>query len=100
MAQVQYANNSLYAKTPVYGKFLDIAQFSTIPVKIDDILFTVNKIYAYRPDLLAFDLYGESALWWVFALRNPNVIQDPIFDMRPGVRIFLPKKDVLPSIVR
>jgi len=31
-------------------------------------------------------------LWWVFAIRNPNVIQDPIFDFQPGVIIYIPQK--------
>ena len=51
----------------------------------------VNHAYQYRPDLLALDLYEDSALWWVFAQRNPNVIKDPIWDFRAGIKIFLPK---------
>jgi len=30
-------------------------------------------------------------LWWVFAARNPDVIQDPIFDLNAGVQIYIPK---------
>jgi hypothetical protein len=44
---------------------------------------------------LAFDLYGDANLWWVFAARNPNVIRDPIFDFLPGVRIYIPKKTTI-----
>ena len=58
----------------------------------DDVQFTINTVYQYRPDLLAHDLYGDSALWWVFAMRNPNVLKDPIFDFYPGVTIYIPKK--------
>ena len=49
------------------------------------------RTYNYRPDLLAFDLYNDSGLWWVFAQRNPSVIQDPVFDLQTGVQIYLPK---------
>jgi len=41
--------------------------------------------------LLAFDLYGTPRLWWVFAQRNPDQIEDPIYDFKPGVTIQLPK---------
>ena len=98
MATVQYDPISPYAKTGLYGNFLDIAVLPTLPKSPDDILFTVNKIYQYRPDLLSNDLYGDSGYWWVFAVRNPNVIQDPVFDMRPGVQIYLPKKETLTNL--
>ena len=58
-------------------------------------IWTIDRIYAYRPDLLAFDLYGTPRLWWVFAQRNPNEIEDPIYDFKPGVTIQLPKLTTL-----
>lgn len=97
MANIQYGNHSPYAKTQTFGNFLDVATLPNIPKKADDVLFVINKTYQFRPDLLAFDLYGDSALWWVFAMRNPNTIKDPINDMRPGMQIYLPKKDTLIS---
>jgi len=42
-------------------------------------------------------LYGDPALWWVFVIRNPNVLQDPIFDFQPGVTIYVPQKQNLTS---
>ena len=53
------------------------------------------RSYKNRPDLLAADLYGDAALWWVFAARNPNVLKDPLFDFRPGVTIYIPTKETL-----
>lgn len=97
---VQYDRNSPYFLTQFYGDFLDIATFPTIPAEFDDVLFTINKTYQFRPDLLAYDLYGDAGLWWVFALRNPNYIEDPIFDMNIGRRIFLPKKTSILSVIR
>jgi hypothetical protein len=94
-----YQRNSLYFQTPKFGKYLDLAVLPTIPKSADDVLTTLNKTYQYRPDLLAFDLYGDANLWWVFALRNPNVIYDPVFDMKPGVQIFLPRKESLTGII-
>ena len=99
MAEVTYARNSPYARTKFYGNFLDVAQFSNIPKNADDVVFEINRTYQYRPDLLAFDLYGDANLWWVFALRNPNTIKDSIFDMRAGTKIYLPKKSILDSLL-
>jgi len=98
MSKVQYEPTSPYYKTGLYGNFLDIATLPVLPKKPDDILFVVNKIYQFRPDLLSNDLYGDSGYWWVFAVRNPNVIQDPVFDMKLGVQIYLPKKDTLTNL--
>jgi len=96
--KVAYAVTSPYFNTDLYGDYLDVANIPAIPKLNDDVLFAVNKIYQYRPDLLSFDLYGTVGYWWVFAARNPNVIQDPIFDMRPGVQIYLPKKETLNNL--
>jgi hypothetical protein len=99
MATPQYGNHSPYANTKFFGNFLDVAELPTITKQPDDVLFTINKTYQYRPDLLAFDLYGDADFWWVFAMRNPNTIKDPIGDMKPGTQIFLPKKDTLTSVL-
>ena len=99
MANTTYSKQSVYANTEFSGKFLDVANFPLVPKLADDVLFTVNKTYQFRPDLLAFDLYGDSRLWWVFALRNPNVIEDPIFDMLTGTTIYIPKKENLRALV-
>jgi hypothetical protein len=99
MAQVTYARNSPYGKTPFYGNFLDLANFPDIPKNADDVIFEINRTYQYRPDLLAYDLYGDANLWWVFALRNPNSVRDPVFDMRIGSKIYLPKKSTLSEII-
>jgi len=100
MSTVQYSKNSPYSKTEFYGAYLDIATLPSIPKAVDDVLFTINRTYQYRPDLLAFDLYGDAGLWWVFALRNPNTVKDPIFDMKINTRIYLPKKATLDSVVK
>jgi hypothetical protein len=44
-----------------------------------------------RPDLLAYDLYSDSRLWWVFAQRNSNRIKDPVFDFVAGTVIYIPQ---------
>ncbi len=60
-------------------------------IEDDDQSYTIERTYAYRPDLLAYDMYGTPRLWWVFAQRNPDKIEDAIYDFKPGVTIQLPK---------
>jgi hypothetical protein len=86
-----YSKLSPYYTTPFDNGYLDIMSFRDIPGETDDILFTVTKNYEYRPDLLAYDLYNEVGLWWVFAVRNKAIILDPIYDLEAGVQIYLPK---------
>ena len=92
---ITYSKTSPYAKTDMYGFFLDVANLPSIPIDQSDVQYQIDIIYGGRPDLLAYDLYGDPALWWVFAIRNPNVLQDPIFDFQPGVIIYVPKKQNL-----
>jgi len=94
-----YAKTSPYFTTNTFGngKFLDIMVNRPISQQVDDVTYQIDKIYEYRPDLLAYDLYGDSGLWWVFRSRNPNVIDDPIFDFRAGAVIMIPKKTTLVS---
>lgn len=95
---VQYSKASPYFATPTFGnKFLDLLAYRPIDKQPDDVSFTINGTYQFRPDLLAFDLYGDSALWWVFRSRNPNVIDDPVFDFQAGATIMIPKKETLVS---
>lgn len=90
---VNFSKSSPYYATEMYGEFLDVMKYRDIPKFKDDVLFTINKTYQYRPDLLAYDLYGDAELWWVFAIRNPNVLKDPLFDFTIGTGIYIPKKD-------
>lgn len=86
-----YSQTSPYFNTPENGISMDIFVPRPITAEQDDMTHTINRTYAYRPDLLAYDLYGTPRLWWVFAQRNLDVLQDPIYDFAPGVTIRLPK---------
>jgi len=89
----KYSNTSPYFETNQLPNNLDILTPRTITAEGDDQTYTIERTYAYRPDLLAYDLYGSPRLWWVFAQRNPDQIEDPIYDFKPGVTIQLPKKE-------
>ena len=95
MASTIYNKTSPYSQTQIYSFFLDVANIPNIPYAASDVLYQIDTIYQYRPDLLAYDLYGDANLWWVFAARNPNTIQDPTFDFLSGSSIFVPKKETI-----
>lgn len=97
MAKIGYTTTSPYYQTKTFGKFLDVMTNRSITAKADDILYSIDKVYEYRPDMLAFDIYGDASLWWVFSQRNPDVLKDPLFDFRSGVQIYIPKKTTLQS---
>lgn len=91
----RYNNQSPWADTPANNLYLELLEIRPVPAEADDFLYVIENQYKHRPDLLAFDVYGTSKLWWVFVQRNMEVIKDPIYDFRPGVKIYLPKKSNL-----
>ena len=89
-------NLSVYGKTDITPSgYLDILKPRPIPVAGDDVLYEILPAYTFRPDLLAFDLYGRKELWWVFAQRNIDILKDPIFDFVAGTEIYLPQGSLL-----
>jgi hypothetical protein len=94
---VEYNKTSPYYATNLSKGYLDLLAHRTIPAQADDILFEVTSAYEHRPDLLAYDLYEDVNLWWVFAVRNKNKIKDPVFDIVAGTKIYIPKITTLRS---
>jgi hypothetical protein len=94
-----YRNTSPWFNTPVEDNYLGIFSIRPVSAEPDDFFYTIESQYEYRPDLLAFDLYGETSLWWVFMQRNLDVIQDPIFDFTAGTKIFIPKNSSLRTVL-
>jgi hypothetical protein len=92
-----YNKASPYYLTTATNGYLDVLTYRNIPGLTDDILFSVTSNYENRPDLLANDLYGDVNLWWVFAVRNPSVIKDPVYDLVAGVQIYLPQLTTIKS---
>jgi hypothetical protein len=86
----KYSSTSPYYSTSNSNGYLDVINFRDIAATTDDVLFEVTSNYNNRPDLLAYDLYGDVNLWWVFAVRNKSIIKDPTFDLVTGVKIYLP----------
>jgi hypothetical protein len=97
ISSTTYKQSSAYYNTPTFdnNKFLDLLEYRPIPKEPDDILTAIPQNYDLRPDLFAHDLYGDSHLWWVFAVRNPNTLIDPLWNFTAGTPIYLPKKSTL-----
>jgi hypothetical protein len=87
-----YNKNSPWADTRQNNFYLDLLEIRPVPSEPDDFRYVIENQYRHRPDLLAYDLYGDPKLWWVFVQRNMDVIKDPIYDFEPGIVIYLPKK--------
>lgn len=101
MVDTLYPPTSPYYRTLAVspGNYLDMMVNVNIPKAVDDIYWTITLTYDNRPDLLAYDLYQDSRLWWVFASRNPNALVDPLFDFAVGTSIYLPKAALLQQVL-
>jgi hypothetical protein len=91
----RYTNSSPWSITRQNNFYLELLTIKPVPAESDDFLYEIENQYKHRPDLLAYDLYGDPKLWWVFVQRNMNTIKDPIYDFEPGTKIFIPKKSNL-----
>jgi hypothetical protein len=91
----KYPSTSPWATTRQNNLYLELLDIRPVPSESDDFLYVIENHYTHRPDLLAYDLYGNAKLWWVFVQRNMSVLKDPIYDFEPGVSIYIPKKSNL-----
>lgn len=96
---VQYSKKSSYALTGLREHYLDLMVNRPIPKLNSDVQLTIRQTYNLRPDLLAFDLYGDSELWWVFAQRNPDILKNPLIDFSVGTIIFVPTISTLRDVL-
>ena len=91
----QYLKTSPFFSSRQNKINLEVLNYRDIPHEVNDHSYVIAKEFAYRPDLLAYDLYGDQNLWWVFQNRNPDTLVDGIFDFKEGTTIRLPKKSTL-----
>ena len=99
---INYKNTSPYFNTPQRNfvvSYLDIINFRTIASDPSDTPIVVSPKFNQRPDLLANDLYGQPDLWWIFSMRNPNQLIDPIYDLVTDLEILVPTRQRLFSLL-
>jgi len=87
-----YKKTSPWYITKQNTLYLELLTLRSIPTSDDDFKYVIENQYRHRPDLLAFDLYQDAKLWWVFAQRNKSTLKDPIYDFSPGTTIFCPAR--------
>jgi len=87
-----YKKTSPWYITKQNTLYLELLTIRPILISDDDFKYVIENQYRHRPDLLAFDLYQDAKLWWVFAQRNRSILKDPIYDFSPGTTIFCPAK--------
>lgn len=92
---VQYSKKSSYGLTGLNDRYLDLMVNRPIPKLDSDAEIILSETYNMRPDLLAYDLYDDSELWWVFAQRNPDILKNPLIDFSVGTKIYVPTINTL-----
>lgn len=97
-----YKNTSPYFKTAQRNfvvEHLDFLSFREIPSDSSDLIIKVSPKFHQRPDLLSNDLYGTPDLWWIFVIRNPNQMIDPVYDLVTDLEIFAPSRQRIFSLL-
>ena len=86
---------SLYKKTNSNTYYLGYYKPINIPFDSSDIIIIVDSKYNHKPGKLAYDLYNNERLGWVFSYFNRDKINDIIFDLNEGMSIRIPTKQRL-----
>jgi len=95
------ASNSFIRNPEILLKqFMGINNLPSIRPSAADEEYLIDTAYDQRPDLLAHNIYGEPRLWWVFFLRNPDSLRDPLRDFSAGKTIILPSQQAVRRITQ
>jgi hypothetical protein len=95
MARINYPPSSPYAATPQTSWYIGNYVHRSIPSTNTDKPMLITKKYEYRPDVLSNDLYGTPVYYWVFYVRNRNLIKDPIWGLTTGLEIIIPTLETI-----
>tara|TARA_R110000772_G_scaffold60261_1_gene135966 strand:- start:4858 stop:5172 length:315 start_codon:yes stop_codon:yes gene_type:complete len=71
-------------------------EYPSIPEDINDI-YIISKS-TDRLDLLAFDYYKNSQLWWIISKANPDKVKRDSFFLNPGLQIRIPSQSNVSAI--
>lgn len=95
--------NSRFRDSKIYvdengNVFYETYEVRVIPYSEGDIYHEVTAGEEGRLDLLAFDYYGNPALWWIIAEANDIVV--PIKDVYAGLVLRVPDPSSVFSLSR
>ena len=92
-------NNSFYKKTKNDGFYLGLWEEISMPYDSSDYYMVIPTKYHLKPGSLAYELYGDSKLLWVFSVYNRDTINDILFDFTEGKIIRVPTKERLNKLL-
>lgn len=95
----KFDSNTFYGNCLNNGFFMGYYNHRNLPKSPTDYYYIIPTKYDLKPGLLAYDLYGDAQLLWVFSIFNRDILQDPLFDFRAGKIIRIPTKDRLEEIL-
>jgi len=93
-----YKRTSHLRQTSIRNGYAALYEPPLVPDFTQTEEFTITQQYVNRPDMLAYELYGESDFWWVFPLYNKNLIVDPINDFTLNKVILVPTRSFVAGI--
>jgi hypothetical protein len=99
MSKVNYGPTSPYSTSTQTSWYMSTLNYRSVERDSTDKLKILEAKYENRPDLLSYDLYGSPNYWWVFMVMNPDQIKDPIYDMKPGLVIYVATANRLISVL-
>jgi hypothetical protein len=91
-----------YSNTPVTDFYLDLSVLPTATELINGRkteAIVVEPRFQHRPDLLSYNLYGNSNYWWTIVLINRNQLKDPIRDLKAGMILRVLNKADIAGVV-
>lgn len=100
MSLMKYSTGSAWSATPQTSWCLENLVLRDIPNDPTDRFVVVENKYDQRPYNMAYDIYGSKDYWWVFMVMNLNLIRDPIYDFKGGLRLRIPTKERLLSNIQ
>ena len=71
-------------------------EYPSIPEDTNDIYIISRS--TDRLDLLAFDYYRDSQLWWIISKANPDKVKRDSFFLNPGLQIRIPSQSNVSAI--
>lgn len=86
-------NNTIYSrpvnldvenKRRYYNSLFD----PIVPIQSDDIY--VITTFGDRVDLLAWNYYGDTSLWFIICAANPQLRKDSLY-LEPGIQLRIPR---------
>ncbi|MBX6361858.1 MAG: hypothetical protein IRZ03_17490 [Acidobacterium ailaaui] len=68
-------------------RYRSLTLYPYLPNSVDDIYIQASN--RDRLDIIAYKYYGDSSLWWIIAMANPDLPKDSLY-ISPGTLLRIP----------